>query len=182
MVGCVWGVSFLTKLLIISDSHGLTNELIEIKNRHQNTVDAMVHCGDSELPYDAHEISDFIRVKGNCDFDSNYLDEITEEVKGNKIYATHGHLYNVKMSLMAIQYKAEEVQAKIACFGHSHVAGSFQENNIVFINPGSIFLPRRRSERTYVIAEIEKETITVRFFDVTGSEVKELASHYVIKG
>jgi uncharacterized protein len=181
MFGCVWGGIFLTKLLIISDSHGLTNELIEIKNRHLNYVDAMIHCGDSELPYNAHEMDDFIKVKGNCDFDSNYLDEINEEIKGNTVYVTHGHLYNVKMSLMTIQYKAEEVQAKIACFGHSHVACSFQENNIVFINPGSIFLPRRRAERTYVIAEVEEETITVRFFDITGSEVEELTSRYVMK-
>ncbi|RBW71557.1 metallophosphoesterase [Bacillus taeanensis] len=171
----------MAKLLIISDSHGLTNELIEIKKRHQQTVDAMIHCGDSELPYNAPEMNDFIKVKGNCDFDSSYLDELTEEIQGSRVFVTHGHLYNVKMSLMSIQYKAEEVDAKIACFGHSHVAGSFQENNIVFINPGSILIPRRRPEPTYVIAEIEEKEMTVRFFNAAGSEVEELAAHYVVK-
>ncbi|UTW68917.1 metallophosphoesterase family protein [Anaerobacillus sp. HL2] len=38
------------KVLIISDSHGLKEELFELLNRYEKEVDAIVHCGDSELP------------------------------------------------------------------------------------------------------------------------------------
>ncbi len=37
------------KILIISDSHGLTDELQTIAKRHAAEVDMMIHCGDSEL-------------------------------------------------------------------------------------------------------------------------------------
>lgn len=36
------------KILICSDSHGLTDELIELKKRHGD-MDYYIHCGDSEL-------------------------------------------------------------------------------------------------------------------------------------
>ncbi len=37
------------KVLIMSDSHGLTHEISIIKERHKQDVTAMIHCGDSEL-------------------------------------------------------------------------------------------------------------------------------------
>lgn len=36
-------------VLIISDSHGLEEELQTIAKRHEAEVDLMIHCGDSEL-------------------------------------------------------------------------------------------------------------------------------------
>lgn len=46
------------KLLIVSDSHGLQEELLTIRERHAD-VDKMIHCGDSELPQDSKEMSSF---------------------------------------------------------------------------------------------------------------------------
>ena len=37
------------KVLIISDSHGLEDELETIAKRHEDEADLMIHCGDSEL-------------------------------------------------------------------------------------------------------------------------------------
>ncbi|HDU1144378.1 TPA: metallophosphoesterase family protein, partial [Listeria monocytogenes] len=37
------------KLLVVSDSHSERDCLIHLKEKYKNTVDAMIHCGDSEL-------------------------------------------------------------------------------------------------------------------------------------
>ncbi|TXK90073.1 metallophosphoesterase family protein, partial [Parageobacillus sp. SY1] len=48
------------KVLIVSDSHGLTNELEEIVARHHHEANALIHCGDSVLPFDQKEIARFL--------------------------------------------------------------------------------------------------------------------------
>ena len=37
------------KVLIVSDSHGLTTELEKLMENYQDEVDLFIHCGDSEL-------------------------------------------------------------------------------------------------------------------------------------
>ncbi|WP_010651072.1 YfcE family phosphodiesterase, partial [Oceanobacillus massiliensis] len=103
----------MTKVLILSDSHGLTDELNAIKERHQ--VKSMIHCGDSELDMDAAELEGFYKVAGNCDFDVRYPDEQTLEIGGLIFYVTHGHLHNVKMDLMGLSYRAKELNADVIC-------------------------------------------------------------------
>ncbi len=53
----------MTKILIISDSHGWTEELEIVKQRHKDEVDYMIHCGDSELSNAHREISGFVTVE-----------------------------------------------------------------------------------------------------------------------
>lgn len=168
------------KTLIISDSHGLTEEVEVIKNRHQKDVDAMIHCGDSELQQESPVMDNFIGVRGNCDYDPGYPDAIVEEIAGTRFLVTHGHLYNIKMSLMNLSYKAEEEDASIICFGHSHHAGSELIDGRLYINPGSIRLPRGRKEKTYVIVEVADKEAAVTFYDHKGAEVKDLNRTYIL--
>ncbi len=168
------------KILIMSDSHGLTSEIEVIKKRHQEEVDLMLHCGDSELPNDSDELSGFKGVKGNCDFDSNLPNEMIKDLQGITLYMTHGHLYNVKMSLMNLKYRAIEMNAKIACYGHSHIAGAELVDEVLLINPGSIRLPILRREKTYAILELEKNLANVTFFDVNGQMIHELSKEFLL--
>ncbi|EKN67426.1 metallophosphoesterase [Schinkia azotoformans] len=165
------------KVLIVSDSHGLTKDLIELKKKYRTEVETMIHCGDSELDAHSEAMSSYIAVRGNCDFDSNYANEQLVSIKSNGLafYVTHGHLYNVKMSLMNLRYRAEEVGANVVCFGHSHIAGAELIDNMLFINPGSIILPRLRKEKTYAILEVdEAKNCVVRFFSIDGKEIPQL--------
>src|SRR5689334_21165614 len=114
----------MSKILIVSDSHGITKELEELKERHRSEVDLMIHCGDSELMADEKYMEGFAAVRGNCDFDTSYPLDRLEVVAGKKIYVTHGHKYSVKTSLMRLHYRAREVDANIVCFGHSHILGA----------------------------------------------------------
>lgn len=163
----------MTKVLIVSDSHGLTKELEIIKQRH--LVDAMIHCGDSELGMDDKEMAGFYSVMGNCDVDTRYPEEQTIQVSGVKFLIVHGHLHQVKSNLLHVAYRAEELGAQVICFGHTHIAGVEQKGNQLLLNPGSIRLPRVRKEKTYAIMEWQvKEEITVRFYSVDGAELEAL--------
>lgn len=163
------------KVLILSDSHGLTDELVEIKKRHYDEVVEIIHCGDSELPSSATELSRFVVVRGNCDFDQAFPNDKLIDVGSIRFYITHGHLYNVKMSLMNLRYRAEEMGAKVVCFGHSHIAGAEVIDGILFVNPGSILLPRMRKEKTYAILEsIDEKEVVVKFYDLNGFEITTL--------
>ncbi|WP_419956005.1 metallophosphoesterase [Neobacillus niacini] len=167
----------MSKVLVVSDSHGLTNELEILRERHMNEVDLMIHCGDSEMMPDDKVMNGYLTVKGNCDFGGFPL-ETTTEIAGRKFFITHGHRYSVKASLMNLQYKAAEMGADIVCFGHSHVLGAEIIGNTLFLNPGSIRMPRARNEKTYVILELVDEKIKFFVYDSSGSELKDLAYEF----
>ena len=48
------------KVLIMSDSHGLTHEISMITDRHKQEVAAMIHCGDSELERNDPHMEEFL--------------------------------------------------------------------------------------------------------------------------
>ncbi|MFN7251608.1 MAG: metallophosphoesterase family protein [Anaerobacillus sp.] len=169
------------KALIISDSHGLQKELFEVFQRHTQDVDVIIHCGDSELAKDNFMSFDkLLIVKGNCDYEPGFKNEIMTNVLGQNIFIVHGHLHDVKFSAVKLSYCAEELDANLVCFGHTHEAVAFQENNILYINPGSFRLPRKRPERTYAIVEFQNKTATVIYFDHLGKEISDLKSNFVL--
>ncbi|MFL6555832.1 MAG: metallophosphoesterase family protein [Bacillus sp. (in: firmicutes)] len=170
----------MSKVLIVSDSHGLTKELRVIRERHLDEVELIIHCGDSELSPDDQAISGYLTVMGNCDFYGGYPLETISEVAGRKFFITHGHRYSVKTTLMNIKYKAQEVNANIVCFGHSHVLGAEMIDGILFLNPGSIRLPRERLEKTYIILDLLDEKIKMSVFEISGREISELAREFVL--
>lgn len=163
------------RALIVSDSHGLTTELEALKKQYKDDVDVMIHCGDSELSMQHAELHGFEVVKGNCDFGGTFPNEIVKEVGGTRFFVTHGHLYNIKMTLQTLLYRAKEVEANVACFGHSHVMGAEMIDGILFINPGSILLPRSRKEKTYAILEVKEKEAEVTFFDLEGHIIAKKA-------
>jgi putative phosphoesterase len=169
----------MSKILIVSDSHGLTKELEILRERHTQEVDLMIHCGDSQLMPDEKSISGYLTVMGNCDFGGYPLESVTES-GDRKIFITHGHKYSVKTSLMNLKYKAQEFNADIVCFGHSHVIGAEVIDGILFLNPGSIRLPRERFEKTYMILDLIDDRIKLSVFELNGREIADLAREFVL--
>jgi len=164
----------MTKVLILSDSHGLTEEVTAIKDYHE--IDYMIHCGDSELAFDASEMENFYKVAGNCDMDERYPMEQNLSIDGLQFFVTHGHLFNVKANLLQLGYRAKEENAQIICFGHTHIAGYEKVNEQLFINPGSIRESRGRSENTYAIIEwTETDYLQVNFYTPQGKLVDDLS-------
>jgi uncharacterized protein len=169
----------MSKVLVISDSHGMMKELEVIRERHQQDVDLMIHCGDSQLEPDHKALTGYFTVAGNCDW-SGFPNELVTDCAGRKFFITHGHHYSVKTSLMSLKYKAEEVGADIVCFGHSHVLGAEVVDGRLYLNPGSIRMPRERFEKTYVILELQKELVKMTVYELNGREMPGLSREFVL--
>ncbi|MEK5216338.1 metallophosphoesterase family protein [Psychrobacillus sp. FSL H8-0487] len=152
------------KLLIMSDTHSATKIMEQVIELHQGEVDAIIHCGDSELNANYFADNPVHIVRGNCDIDDRFPLEELFPIEDAKVLVVHGHKYNVKSTLMPLFYRAQEVQASVVCFGHSHLLGAEMQQGILFINPGSLQQPRGRKEKSYAIAERNEEIWTVLFY------------------
>lgn len=148
------------KIIVMSDSHGdqATVEKVVAKQ-----ADAHFHCGDSELASGDAIFQSMYQVRGNCDMDSTFPEEVVADIGDQKVYMAHGHRHNVKSSLMPILYAAQEKGANIALFGHSHLYGAEMSDGILLVNPGSTLLPRGGNPATYAVIEwADKITVTFK--------------------
>ena len=150
------------KIAILSDTHGNKTYIDEIIN-DLKMCDMIIHAGDnfSDSKY-IHKQTQvgMMAVKGNCDYD-NVESDLLFEVENKKIFLTHGDRYRVKMDINTIEKKAKEVDADIVVFGHTHVPFKLEKDNILYINPGSLSLPRSVDYRSYAVLNINNETTEV---------------------
>jgi len=143
------------KILVVSDSHG---NLANLQRAVQQFApDCVLHLGDHWS--DAMDLQKSLTVPlyavpGNCDFGVREMTERLLEFEGVKIFMTHGHKYGVKQSPMRAMYAAEERQAQILCFGHTHRAICAQQTGLWVLNPGTC----GGSRPTCGIIEIENST------------------------
>ena len=98
-------------------------------------------------------------VRGNCDFNTDLQRLILCNVEGVIIFATHGHLSNVKREddFRTLIYQAKEAGADIALFGHTHYQYLAEHDGITLLNPGAAgygYYPG------YAILNIENGTFT----------------------
>ncbi|MGN7468399.1 metallophosphoesterase family protein [Brevibacillus sp. SAFN-007a] len=171
-------------ILVVSDSHGLVREVAQVAGRH--AVDNILHCGDFCVDHRREPFSRMTLVRGNCDAPSEVPVEQQTNWRDLHILQTHGHLYGVKSSLLRLHYRAEEVGANVVVFGHSHVPVCGVERDILFVNPGSLQLPRGFDVPTYAIIEETGVTpttvqVAVTFYDCQGNLVRELGGSYSIR-
>lgn len=150
------------QVLVMSDTHGDSHVIEKVREFYPN-VDAMIHCGDSELSFSHVALDGMKKVRGNCDADAAFPNELVFDAGDVTFFVTHGHLFNVKTSILSLSYRAKEVGAKIACFGHSHMLGAEMIDDVLFINPGSLLKPRGRKEKSFAIIEMTDEQFKVNF-------------------
>lgn len=131
-------------IAVISDTHRI-GKYIDLAKKLIKDADVLIHLGDNiedvELLQDGFN-GEVYAVKGNCDYSTKYPKEKIIELKGKRIFITHGDLYGVKNGLNNIYYKGRELEADIVLFGHTHEAIIEKEDNMILMNPGSISLPR----------------------------------------
>lgn len=154
------------KILVLSDTHGDTQSAEEAVNNNLDS-DLVIHLGD--FYRDAQKLAElfpdlkFEYIYGNSDF---MIGEIPAEkkldIQGLRIYATHGHRYSVKWELTRIHKLAAEEKADILLFGHTHIPGIAYGKGYMLVNPGSISDPRRGTEKTYAVIEINSGKADVK--------------------
>lgn len=154
----------MLRILIMSDSHG-RNENVELAieqvREEIGEFQMLIHLGDVG---DAREIESLAGVpcyivRGNTDYDAKLLNANVIETGGHRIFATHGHLYQVDMRLDLLRFAALENDCDIAMYGHTHVPYLEEDpEDVTILNPGSISKPRQADHRyTYMVMEIDDE-------------------------
>ena len=166
------------KLFIISDIHGslyYLKKVMEIFEKEK--CDKLVILGDelyhgprNPLPkdYSPKEVIEIlngyrdkiIAVRGNCDSEVDQMvlkypimsDYSMIYLDGKRIYLTHGHIYNKDNPLPMSS-------GDVLIYGHFHIPMIEQKDGMLFLNPGSISLPKNNSEHSFAILEKNKFTI-----------------------
>ena len=176
------------KYLVVSDIHGSKSYMDRIFKVFSDTrCDKLIVLGDflyhgprNVIPegYDpkslAEELNGFeseiIAVRGNCDaevdqmvLDFNIMDEKKIiDINGYKAFLTHGHHVN--------EDHMPEEKIDMLLNGHTHIPVLKRENDVIFLNPGSVTLPKQENPHTYAI--INENKITV--YDIDNKIFKEL--------
>lgn len=166
------------KLMIASDIHGSAyycNKMIDAFKREE--ADRLLLLGDilyhgprNDLPKEyapkevikmLNELKGYIFcVRGNCDTEVDQMvldfpilaDYCILPVENRLIYATHGHNFNMG-SLPPI------MPGDILLHGHTHIPAwePFGNNNL-YLNPGSVSIPKNESKHSYMTIENGKCT------------------------
>lgn len=160
------------KWLIASDIHGSAfycKMLIDAYNAEKADKllllgDILYHGPRNDLPKDYAPKAviemlngiknDILCVRGNCDTEVDQMvltfpimaDYAVICEKGRFIYATHGHTFN---SLNLPPVKAGD----ILLHGHTHVPKCEKNPDHIYINPGSVSIPKENSPHSYMILE-----------------------------
>ena len=160
------------KIMIASDIHGAAGfceEMLAASDREQAEKllllgDILYHGPRNDLPeqYAPKEViemlnarkEEFLCVRGNCDTD---VDQMVLEFpimaeycilyeKGRMIFATHGHIFNEQKLPML-------KKGDILLHGHTHVPVCKETEDYIYLNPGSVSIPKDGSWHGYLVLE-----------------------------
>lgn len=172
------------KYLVASDIHGslfFLNKLLSKINEEK--VDKVILLGDlyyhgprnalpigynpKEVASKLNEIKDkLLVVRGNCDAlvdemisDFKFNDYIELNINNKSFYFTHGHIINIDNPIK---------NKDVIVYGHFHTGFIKTKDSVIYINPGSVSLPKNNTLNSYVIIEEEKETINVYLKELEG--------------
>lgn len=165
------------RYLIVSDSHGDRDILCRLVEHYRGSVDAMFHCGDSELRADDGIFDDMAVVCGNCDYDPELPGQVVRQVGPDHMLLVHGHMLGVNFGLDRLDYKMQEEGCGIAFFGHTHQLGASYENGRLIVNPGSISFPRGKyalTGGTYAVLETDEDYYEIQYYDRSMQPVSGL--------
>lgn len=178
------------KLMIASDIHGSAKYCLMMTEAFKKEKpdkllllgDILYHGPRNDLPeeYAPKQVINMLNslknhilcVRGNCDteVDQMVLDfPILAEycilyLENKTIFATHGHKFN-EVNLPPIN------EGDILLNGHTHIPAYRETNGIIYINPGSVSIPKENSEHQYMILDKNKFI----WKEMSGRILKEVA-------
>lgn len=165
------------KWMIASDIHGSAyycRELLAALERESAQKllllgDVLYHGPRNDLPrdYAPKQVIEMLNgikekllcVRGNCDTEVDQmvlafpiLADYAILCEGKRvIYATHGHVYN-EGKLPPLE------KGDVLLHGHTHVPKCVEHEDYLYINPGSVSIPKENSPHSYLILEEGKLT------------------------
>ncbi len=177
------------KILFASDLHGsqfycnILNNLVLKENPDKIVLlgDILYHGPRNPLPkdYDPQKVFNILNtlkekiicVRGNCDSEVDQMvldfpimsDYNIINVDGINLFLTHGHIYN-KQNMPNIDDK------DVLIHGHTHINTIEKLEKGMYINPGSISMPKEGQENSYMIYNNKKFVIK----NLEGMEIKSI--------
>ena len=131
------------KILIVSDTHRKDDNLERVI-KEQVPLDMLIRLLEM--------------VMGNNDFFSCLDKEIELTVGPHKILLTHGHYYNVSLSVENLYEEAVERGCDIAMYGHTHRPYLDIRKKVTILNPGSLSYPRQEGRKpSYMIMTMDAD-------------------------
>ncbi len=153
---------------IISDTHGLLR--IEAEQELRG-VDLIVHAGDvgnPEILSRLKNIAPVFAVRGNVDTEpwAKELPETTlVEADGASLYVLH--------NLRDLELKAEAGRFDAVISGHTHQAGQWERNGVLYLNPGSAGPRRFRLPVTLALLELDGDRWKVEIMELVPRNPEE---------
>lgn len=174
------------KVMFLSDIHGIKTNIEKVKEEFlKRKCDKLVVLGDlfyigprnqMNKDYDIEEVLKFLNsmkdkiicIEGNCDSKVDHMVcefPIVKElsllsVNEKNMYLTHGDFYNKE------NWNKENT---ILIYGHFHIPFIEEVGTNLYINPGSISLPKNGNNASYMIFEENKFTI----YDIFDNKIAE---------
>ena len=131
----------MTKLLVLSDSHGGRAAIERVLRKESKSIDALIFLGDGlrdlELALTLCPKLRAYSVAGNCDYGALEPTDGLAAFDGVVIFYTHGHMYGVKYDLDTLADAASARGAEVALFGHTHIPHAETRSGVFLFNPGS---------------------------------------------
>ena len=131
----------MTRLLVLSDSHGGRAAIERILMKESKTIDALIFLGDGLRDLES-VLTLFPKLRaysvaGNCDYGALEPLDGLAAFDGVVVFYTHGHMYGVKYDLDTLSDAAAARGANVALFGHTHIPVAEQRGDVFLFNPGS---------------------------------------------
>ena len=155
----------MKKIIVMSDSHGY-HAMIDLVRELEPDGDCYVHCGDSEA--ETYDMQDWLCVKGNNDWYSDFPEHIRFKVEDLNFYVCHGHRFGYFDRESKMIYTLQEANCDVLLSGHTHVPTYEKIDGYTFINPGSTTLPRGGSSRSYCVIHVDGKKLDVEFKDLNA--------------
>lgn len=167
------------KYYIVSDIHGSSKNIKKVLEYFDQDGDYLLVLGDilyhgprNDVPenFEPKEVMKLLNerkdkilaVRGNCDGEVDQMvlnfpitsDYLMLPFDEYKIFMTHGHLYKEYLWMN---------ENDVVLSGHTHIPVANKEDGIVFLNPGSISIPKMNHVPSFAI--LENHTFTIYDLD-----------------
>jgi len=178
------------KLMFASDIHGsiyYCRRMIEIykEENAQKLIllgDILYHGPRNDLPeqYNPKAViselnsikKELLCVRGNCDAEVDQMvlefpilaDYMIMYIDNKMLFITHGHIHNNNNPPML-------KDGDILINGHTHIQAIEHIKNYIYINPGSVSIPKQGNKNSYMIYQDNKFIIK----DLYGNTIKQIS-------
>lgn len=163
---------------VVSDSHGYV-DLLENLLLHTRTwgITMWLHAGD--YGDDAAHMARLTHipvhyVRGNSDRKKPLAprEQLIPWAYGD-IYITHGDGVSYYNHVQELLFLGRSMGANLIVSGHTHCRESYEQDGVLYVNPGSIALPRDGTKGTFAIVTYDGKQWGVRWYDAhTFKEVQ----------